>query len=174
MATWNIDKAHSQVQFKAKHMVISTVEGSFDQFDGILNSEKGSLEDAKIDLKIDVNSINTKQDYRDNHLKSNDFFAAAEHPHIDINVENVSKNSDEEYVLHSKVKIRGVEKPLDFIANYGGVIKDMEGKDRMGFEVSGKINRKEFGLAWSALTEAGGAVVSDTIRLAGNFEFVKA
>lgn len=172
MATWNMDKAHSEVQFKVKHMVISTVTGNFDNFDGKLESAKGSLEDAKIDVKIEVNSINTKQDYRDNHLKSEDFFAAEKHPHIDIKVENVTRK-DEEYILHSKVNIRGVEKPIDFTANYGGVIKDMEGKNRMGFEVSGTVNRKDFGLAWNALTEAGGAVVSDKINLVGSFEFVE-
>lgn len=175
MATiWNMDKAHSEVEFKAKHMMISTVTGRFEELSGTLTTEKGHIEDADIEVKIDVNSLNTKQSYRDNHLKSEDFFAAEKFPEIRIKVNKVTKNSDSDYTLHSLVTIRDVEKPIDFSAEYGGIIKDMEGKDRMGFEVSGEVNRKEFGLAWSALTEAGGAVVSDKIRLQGNLEFVKA
>lgn len=174
MATWNMDIAHSEVEFKAKHMMISTVTGRFEELKGSLTSEKGSLEDANIQINIAVDSINTKQEYRDNHLKSDDFFSAANHPEITIKVNNATKKSDDEYVLHSLIGIKGVEKNVDFTAEYGGIIKDMEGKERMGFEVKGEINRQDFGLTWSALTEAGGAVVSDKIRLQGNLEFVKA
>lgn len=175
MATiWNMDKAHSEVEFKAKHMMISTVTGRFEDINGTLASEQGTIEDANININIAVDSINTKQDYRDNHLKSDDFFSAANYPEITIKVNNVTKKSDSDFTLHSLVKIRDVEKPIDFSAEYGGVIKDMEGKERMGFEVNGEINRQDFGLTWSALTEAGGAVVSDKIRLQGNLEFVKA
>ncbi len=173
MATWNIDTAHSEVQFKVKHMVISTVTGAFKDFNGELVSEQDNLDNAKINLAIDVNSIDTRNEARDGHLKSADFFSADEFPNINVNVESISKKSDDEYVLHSKVTIKGTEKSVDFKAAYGGVITDPYGNQRMGLEVSGNLNRQEFGLTWSALTEAGGLVVSDDIRLVGNMEFVK-
>lgn len=174
MATWNIDKAHSEVQFKVKHLVISTVTGSFNDFDGQLVTDSDNLERAKIDLNIDVNSIDTKNADRDGHLKSPDFFAAAEFPKIAIKVDSITKKSDDEYVLHSKVNIKGVEKPVDFNAELGGITVDPYGQTKMGLEVAGKINRQEFGLTWSAVTEAGGLVVSDDVKLVGNVQFVKA
>lgn len=174
MATWNIDTAHSEVQFKVKHMVISTVTGNFNEFDGNLQAEEDSINNAKINLVINVNSIDTRNESRDAHLRSADFFAADEFPEIKINVEDITEKSADEYVLHANVNIRGVEKKVDFQADYGGIITDPYGHQRMGLEVSGKINRQDFGLAWSAMTEAGGLVVSDDIRLIGNMEFVKA
>ncbi|MBN9293278.1 MAG: YceI family protein [Flavobacteriia bacterium] len=174
MATWNIDKAHSEVQFKVKHLVISTVTGAFNDFDGQLVSDSDNLEGAKINLDIDVNSIDTKNADRDGHLKSPDFFAAAEFPKIVIKVDSITKKSADEYVLHSKVNIKGVEKPVDFNAELGGITVDPYGQTKMGLEVAGKINRQEFGLTWSAVTEAGGLVVSDDVKLVGNVQFVKA
>jgi len=173
MANWNIDKAHSEVSFKVKHMVISTVSGSFDSFDSKMETENDNLENAKIAMDIDVQSLNTKNDYRDNHLKSNDFFAAEEHPQIKIAVDKVTKKSDEDYILHSLITIRGTQKPIDLKAEFGGVVKDMDGNTRMGFTIDGKINRKDFGLNWSATLEAGGMVVADDVRLLGDVEFVK-
>lgn len=174
MSTWNIDKAHSEVQFKVKHLVISTVTGTFNEFNGQLVSDNDQLENAKIDLAIDVNSINTRNEDRDNHLKSADFFAANEFPNINITVGSVTKKSDDEYILHSEVEIKGNKKAIDLTAELGGITVDPYGQTKLGLEINGKINRQEFGLTWSALTEAGGLVVSDDIKLNGNVQFIKA
>lgn len=174
METWNLDKTHSEIQFKVKHMVISTVTGSFTDFDGSLTLEGNQFENAKINLAIDVNSIDTRNEGHDGHLKSADFFAAETHPQMTVQVNSISKKSEEDYVLHTLINIKGTEKAVDLQANYGGVIKDPYGNQRMGIEVSGKINRQDFGLTWSAVTEAGGLVVSDEIKLIGNVELIKA
>ncbi len=174
MSTWKIDKAHSEVQFKVKHMVISTISGVFNEFDGQLNTEEDNLDNANIHLSIDVQSIDTRNESRDGHLKSDDFFSANNFPKIEIKVENITKESDEEYTLHSKVKIKDVEKDIQFNALFGGVIIDPYGQTRMGLEITGKLNRQDFGLAWNATTEAGGLIVSNDVRLIGNLEFTKA
>lgn len=174
METWNIDKAHSEVHFKVKHMVISTVTGAFNNFDGSLEMLPNDFESAKINLNIDVNSIDTRNEGRDAHLKAADFFDVEKFPEMKVQVNSITKKSDEDYVLHTQITIKGVEKQVDLTANYGGIINDMYGYQRMGLEVSGKLNRQDFGLTWSAVTEAGGLVVSDEIKLIGNVELVKA
>lgn len=174
MSTWNIDKSHSEIQFKVKHMVISTVTGNFNDFDGALELGEDSFESAKIKLEVDVDSIDTRNENRDAHLKSAEFFGAEEFPKMHIQVEDIVKKSEDEFILRTRTTIKGVERPVELVANYGGIINDMYGYKRMGLEVSGKINRQDFGLTWSAMTETGGLVVSDEVRLIGNIEFVKA
>lgn len=170
MAKWNLDASHSEVHFKVKHMVISTVTGSFDQFDATVEGEASDFSDATFTFSADVTSINTKNADRDNHLKSDDFFSADQYPQIKF----YSTSGIHNGVISGDIEIKGVKKTVELTADFGGIITDPWGNQRAGFEFEGELNRKDFGLAWSATTEAGGLVVADKIKLIINLEFVKA
>ena len=169
MANWNLDPSHSEVQFKVKHMVISTVTGSFDQFDAQLTSEQDDFSTAQFNFTADVASINTKNSDRDGHLKSEDFFAADQFPQIKFDSTSGIQNGE----INGEIEIRGIRKPITLTADFGGVITDPWGNQRAGFEFEGELNRKDFGLSWSSTTEAGGLVVADKIKLLINLEFVQ-
>jgi polyisoprenoid-binding protein YceI len=168
---WAIDPTHSEVQFKVKHLVISTVTGSFKKFSGEVVSDGDDFNNATTTLNIDVDSIDTNQADRDGHLKSDDFFSAAQHKTITFNGKLTKSGGD--YKLTGDLTIRGVSKPVTLDVEFGGVVKDPWGNIKAGFELNGKINRKDFGLAWSALTEAGGMVVGDDVKLHMNIELAK-
>ena len=170
MTKWNLDTSHSEVQFKVKHMVISTVTGNFDQFNAENESKDDQLSDSKFEFAAEVNSINTKNADRDGHLKSADFFAAEQFPEMIFESTSGIENGQ----INGTLEIRGEKKPITLDADFGGIIKDPFGFTRAGFEFSGEINRKDFGLGWSQVTEAGGLVVSDKVRLLINLEFTKA
>lgn len=171
-AKWVIDPTHSEVQFKVKHLVITTVTGQFGQFSGEATASD-DFSDAQVSFEAEINSISTNNEARDGHLKSEDFFAAEQHPKLSFVSTGISKKGDEAFVLNGDMTIRGVTKPIALDVEYGGTVVDPYGQTKAGFEVKGKINRKDFGLTWSAVTEAGGAVVSDEVRLLANVQFVK-
>jgi len=162
---WAIDPAHTEVHFKVKHLVISTVTGKFEKFEGAVYSSKADFSDAEAEFSVDIDSINTSQPDRDGHLKSADFFDAANHPKLTFKSTGVKKTSDSEFVLTGDLTIRGVTKPVQLNVEYGGTTKDPWGNTKAGFEITGKINRKDYGLSWSAVTETGGLVVSDDVKL---------
>lgn len=169
---WGIDAAHSEVQFKVKHLVISTVTGFFRKFDGSVVSETEDFDGAKVKFSIDAASIDTNVADRDAHLKSPDFFAADQHPKLTF--EGVlSKVGGTDYKLNGDLTIRGTSKPVELAVSYGGQTVDPWGNTRGGFELTGKINRKQYGLNWSATTEAGGLVVADDVKLNLNVEVVR-
>ena len=174
METWKMDTAHSEVKFKVRHLVISTVTGNFDTFSGIVESNKADFTDAKISFEADANSIDTKNEQRNGHLKSPDFFDAANHPKITFASTSLVKKGDEEYVLTGNLTIRGTTKEIKLSVVYNGTVKGFGGSfDVAGFEINGKINRQDFGLTWNALTETGGVVVSDEVKIEIFAEFVK-
>jgi polyisoprenoid-binding protein YceI len=170
---WALDPSHSEIQFKVKHMMISTVSGEFGKFDASFEEENGDFTQLKANFTADVDSISTKNEQRDGHLKSPDFFDAASHPQIHFESSKLEKKGDEHFVLSGNLTIKGVTKPVTLDVINSGVINDPFGYTRTGFEISGKINRKDYGLTWHQLTEAGGLVVSDEIRVNANVEFVK-
>ena len=171
MATqWNLDPSHSEVQFKVKHMVISTVTGNFDHFNAGVESNSNDFSDAKFEFDAKVDSINTKNSDRDGHLKSADFFAAEQFPEMKFESTSGIQNGK----IEGTLEIRGEKKPITLNADFGGVITDPWGLERAGFEFSGEINRKDYGLGWSQVTEAGGLVVSDKVKLLVNLEFTQA
>jgi polyisoprenoid-binding protein YceI len=175
MATtkWNLDPAHSEITFKVRHMMITNVTGSFQKFDAQVETEGESFETAKIRFTADISSITTNNEQRDQHLRSADFFDAENHPELVFESTKLEKKSDEDYKLHGNLTIRGVTKPVVLDVEYGGTIKDPWGLTRAGFTIDGKINRKEYGLHWSAATETGGLVVSDEVKLHAAVEFTK-
>jgi len=170
---WAIDTTHTEVHFKVKHLVISTVTGSFKLFGGSVESEGENFDNAAVNFSIDVNSIDTNQVDRDGHLKSEDFFAAAQYPQITF-AGVLNRQSGNDYKLAGELSIRGNAKPIELDVDFGGVVKDPWGNTKAGFELSGKINRKDFGLSWNALTEAGGMVVGEDVKLHINVELAKA
>lgn len=174
MATnWNLDPMHSEVQFKVKHLVISTVTGSFQKFEGKAVTEGDDFENGEIDFALDVDSINTNQEQRDTHLKSADFFDAANYPKIIFKSTSMKKTGDQEYTLTGNLTVKDETKPVTLKAEYGGSATDFYGNTKAGFEVTGTINRKEFGLTWSGITEAGAIVVSEDVKLIMNVQFAR-
>lgn len=169
---WIIDPTHSEVHFKVKHLVISTVTGTFKSFAGSLESESEDFQDAAIEFTLDVNSIDTNQEQRDGHLKSADFFDAEQFPQISFKSTSFKKAGDD-YELAGELTVKNVTKPVKLNVEYGGRATDFYGNDKAGFEVSGKISRKEFGLTWDGITEAGAIVVGDEIKLQINVQFAK-
>ncbi len=173
LTKWSIDASHSEITFKVKHLVISTVTGKFGSFDATIESDNENFEGADIYFEADINSIDTGNEDRDNHLKSDDFFNASEHPKMTFKSTSFEKTGDGTYKLAGDLTIRGNTKSVELDAEYGGTVVDPYGQTKAGFDVTGKINRKEFGLKWSAVTEAGSVVVSDEVKLNLNVQFVK-
>ena len=173
MTTWRIDTAHSEIGFKIKHLVISTVSGKFTSFEGKIDGEPGDLEHAKISFSADVDSIQTGNEQRDGHLKSADFFDTAEHPKLTFVSTKIEHKDGSEYKVTGDLTLKGIKKAVTLNVEFGGIENNLYGQTVAGFEITGKINRHNFGLTWSAVTEAGGIVVSDEVKLVINTELVK-
>jgi polyisoprenoid-binding protein YceI len=173
MTTYKIDPMHSEIKFKVKHLMISNVTGTFKSFDATMEADKEDFSDAKISFEADVNSIDTNQEQRDVHLKSDDFFNAEQYPKIKFVSKGIKKVSDDEFKLTGDLTIRDVTKELTMDVDFGGTTVDFYGQKKAGFELTGKINRSDFNLKWNAVTEAGGIVVSDEIKLQLEAQMVK-
>ena len=171
--TWKIDPAHSEVQFKVKHLMITTVTGYFKKFDLDVETEGEDFTKAsKISFTADIDSIDTNNAQRDTHLKSADFFDAESHAQLAFEGKSFRQKGDD-YILDGDLTIRGTTKPISLNVEYGGIVVDPYGQTKAGFTVTGKISRKEFGLTWSAVTEAGQVVVSDDIKIHAEIQLVK-
>ncbi|PSR52175.1 hypothetical protein AHMF7605_00895 [Adhaeribacter arboris] len=176
MATtkWAVDPMHSEVQFKVKHLMITTVTGYFQKFNVEAETEDDQFTRAKsVVFTADVNFISTNNEQRDTHLKSADFFDAENHGEIRFVADKYENAGGDDYKLHGTLTIRGISKPLVVNVEFGGIVVDPYGQTKAGFTVTGKISRKEFGLTWNAVTEAGSVVVSDEIKLQAEVQLVK-
>lgn len=173
MNTYSLDPLHSEITFKVKHMMITNVTGSFGKFDVSVTAEKSDFSDAKITFEAAVDSINTNNEQRDTHLKSDDFFAADQYPKISFVSTEMKKLTDEDYQLAGIITIKEVSQPIVFDVEYGGTQTDPYGNIKSGFSLSGKLSRKQFGLNWNAITEAGSIVVSDEIKLFADIQIAK-
>jgi polyisoprenoid-binding protein YceI len=165
---WNIDPTHSEVGFKVKHMMISTVRGHFNEFNATIKAANDDFSDAQVSATIQVDSISTNQEDRDNHLRSADFFDAENHAEIRFNSTSFSEGK-----MIGDLTIKGTTKEVVMDVDYNGTVQDPYGQTKAGFEATAKISRKEFGLTWNALTEAGNVVVGDEITIAIQAQFVK-
>ena len=151
--------------------MISTVTGSFKVFDGQAETEGDDFKSVRnIEFKADVNSIDTNNEQRDTHLKSADFFAADEHPYLEFKAESFNSSDNK---LNGTLKMRGTERPIALDVDFGGTVVDGYGQTKAGLTVSGKVNRKDFGLVWSQVTEAGSVVVSDEVKIVAEVQFIK-
>lgn len=172
-STWVFDPAHSEITFKVKHLMITNVKGSFQTFDATLNSGSDDFNNANATAKIDVASIFTNNQDRDNHLKSGDFFDVEQFKTIDFVSTNIERFDEENGKIHGKLTIKGITKDVSFDLEFGGVSKDPWGNIKAGFSVHGQINRDDFGLYWNAALETGGVLVSNEIKITGEFQFTK-
>jgi polyisoprenoid-binding protein YceI len=173
MSTWNIDSAHSMVGFKVKHLMVSTVRGSFTGFSGKIESADDSFENAKVEFSADAKSISTHNDMRDGHLRSPEFFDVEQFPTLGFTSTSFVKNGDA-YAVSGDLTMHGVTKPVTLSAELGGIGTGMDGKRVVHFAVTGKISRTDFGLTYSAMLETGGMVVGNEITLDIEVEAVEA
>ncbi|MGN6493368.1 MAG: YceI family protein [Agriterribacter sp.] len=170
---WVIDPSHSELVFKIRHLMITNVTGSFKSFSSEVETEGDAFDTAQVTFTGKVDSITTGNDQRDGHLKSADFFDVENHPEFTFKSTSIKKKGGEDFELTGDLTLRGVTKPVTFNVEAGGIVKDPWGQVKAGFSVSGKINRKDFGLNWSAVTEAGGVVVSDEVKIQAEVQYIK-
>ena len=173
MTTWKIDPAHSEVNFNVKHLLVSTVRGNFDKFNATIETNKEDFSDAKINFEADVNSINTRNEQRDTHLKSADFFDAQNYPQLIFESSSIKKISDYELLVKGKLTLRGTTKEITLDVIYNGTVNGFGGNEVAGFEIRTKLNRFDYGLRWNALTEAGGVIVGNEVKIEALAEFNK-
>lgn len=171
--TWAIDPTHSELLFKVKHLMITNVKGEFRSFNASLESIGTDFSKAKVTATVDADSIFTNNTDRDNHLKSADFFDVENHKDLTFEGTSFTKLDEENYQLKGNLTIKGVTKEITLDVEFGGIAKDPWGNEKAGFSLSGKINRKDWGLNWNAALEAGGVMVSDEVRINGEIQFVK-
>ncbi|GGB48791.1 hypothetical protein F3157_18980 [Virgibacillus dakarensis] len=165
-STWLIDPVHSSLEFVVKHMMVSKAKGVFQDFEATVVADPEDLTNAEIEFVIDVNSINTRKEDRDNHLRSADFFDVENHPKMTYKVTDITKKSAHHYDVTGDLTIRGTTKPVTFDVTFEGQHKDpMSGNIVAGFSGTAEINRKDFGLTWNAALETGGVVVGEKVKL---------
>lgn len=172
-ATWTLDRSHSNVRFTVTHLVISEVEGNFKTFDGTISASKPDFTDAVINFTVDINSINTDNEMRDNHLKNDDFFNAEKFPQMTFKSTSFKKIKGNKYELTGLLTIRDVTKTVKWDVTYGGTTNDPWGNTKAGFKATSVMNRLDYGLKWNSLTEAGGAVVGSDVTMDLRLEFAK-
>jgi polyisoprenoid-binding protein YceI len=165
MNTWKIDPVHSEIKFKVRHLIVSTVTGQFKKFDAEIETPDDDFSKAKITFEAEVNSIDTNNADRDTHLKSEDFFDAANHPKMTFRSKSISKISDDKYKITGDMTMRGTTKEITLDVVYNGKAKGFDGIEVAGFEITGKLNRIEFGLKWNALIETGGLALSEEVKI---------
>ena len=171
--TWKIDPAHSEIQFKVKHLMITTVTGYFRKFDCEVISETEDFNSTtSIKFTADIDSIETNNEQRDTHLKSEEFFNAEKFGEV-IFVGSKYDALNDSATLYGNLTIRGITKPVKLAVEYGGTVMDPYGQKKAGFTIDGRISRKECELKWNAVTEAGSVVVSDEVKLHAEVQMVK-
>ena len=171
--TWVLDPTHSEVQFKIKHLMISTVSGQFNKFSGSVETEEDDFTTGKVHFQAEIDSISTNNEQRDVHLKAGDFFDAETHPVLFFDADKMEKTGEDEYKLYGTITVRGVSKDVVLNVEFGGITKDPWGNTRAGFSVTGKINRQDFGVSFGAVTETGGLLLGDEVKIIANVQFVK-
>lgn len=174
MATYTADPAHTQIGFAVKHMMVSTVRGRFEKFTVTVEADEEHPTDAKIDVEIDAASVSTGVEPRDNHLRSADFFEVEKFPTITFKSTKIEPQGGNQYAVTGDLTIRGVTKPVTLTGEVEGPFKDPYGLQRAGVELSGELNRGEFGLHYNGALETGGVIVSDRVRLQIEGEFTSA
>ena len=170
---WKIDNMHSIIGFKVRHMMISNITGSFGDFNADTTVVNDDFSTARFNFEASIDSINTGVADRDGHLKSADFFDSASYPKLTFHSESITKKSDSEFEVSGMMNIKGVEKPIVLSMDYAGIAVDPYGQTKAGMSLTGKVKRSDFGLTWSAVTEAGNIVLADDIHLNCEIQLVK-
>jgi polyisoprenoid-binding protein YceI len=169
---WTVDGAHADVGFAVKHLMISTVRGRFGTVKGTVERDEANPLASKIDVTVDVTSIDTRQDQRDNHLRSPDFFDAANFPTMQFVSKRLEGDLEDEFRATGDLTIRGVTKEVTLDVKTEGRVRDPWGNDRAGYSATGKISRSAFGLMWNQVLEAGGVAVGDEVKISIHVELV--
>ena len=173
MSNYILDPMHSEITFKVKHLMITNVTGSFQNFSANMTAASEDFSDAAISFEATIASISTGNEQRDTHLKSEEFFDATNFPTLSFVSSSFTKKAGSNYTLIGNLTIKGITKEVTLDVEFGGTMTDFYGQFKAGFEISGTINRSEFGLTWSAVTEAGGVVVSDEVKLHMAVQMIK-
>lgn len=173
-AKWKVDTSHSEVNFTVKHMMIARVNGTFRDFSADLAFDPEDLTTADVNFTVNVASIDTRNEDRDNHLKSADFFDVENHPNMTFVAKTIEKKRDNEYDVTGDLTIRGVTKPETFKVVYEGGGKDPWGNERVGFSATGKVKRTDYGLVWNSVLETGGVLVGEDVDVSIEIEATKA
>jgi len=170
---WVIDPTHSEILFKVKHLMITNVKGEFRKFKAEVHANGNDFSKASISATIDAASVFTNEDSRDGHLKSPDFFDVEKYPELTFTGTSFKKMDNENYQLLGTLSIKGIAKEVTLEVEFGGINKDPWGNEKAGFSITGKINRKDWGLNWNAALETGGVLVSDEVKISAEVQFVK-
>ncbi len=170
---WHVDPAHSNVQFSIKHLVISEVTGNFKNFDITLTQTKDDFSDSEVKAVIDMNSINTDNEKRDNHLRSDDFFNAESFPEMTFVSKSFKKSGKDNYKIKGDLTIRDITKSVTLDTKFNGIVVDPYGNTKSGFKATTTINRFDFDVKWSAAIESGGLVAGKEVDVTLNIQLKK-
>ncbi len=173
ISTWSIDPVHSIAEFGVKHMMVSTVKGRFRSLEGTIRADEANPTSSRVTTSIDVASIDTGEPQRDDHLRSDDFFNAEQFPKMTFRSTRVEQVDDTNWKVIGDITIRDVTQEVVLDTEFEGRVTDPWGKERIGFTAETVLNRKEFGLKWNGLLEAGGAIVGDKVRVSLHIEAVR-
>jgi polyisoprenoid-binding protein YceI len=172
-SVWKIDPTHAELAFAVRHLMLSTVRGRFGAVTGTVTVDETNLKATKVDVTVDIGSIDTRQEMRDNHLRSADFFDAANHPTMHFVSKRIEGDPLGSFRLVGDLTIRGTTQQITLDVTAEGHAKDPWGNDRAGFSATGKLSREAFGLKWNQALEAGGVAVGDEVKLTLDFEIVR-
>ena len=170
---WSLDPTHSELGFKIKHLMISNVSGNFNKFEVVAETRGDDFTNANVTVNIEVDSINTNNVQRDEHLRNADFFEAEKYPKIAFRSTKIEKVDDETFNLLGNLTIKETTKPVKLVLEYSGVTKDPYGNLKAGFSLNGKINRKDFGVSYNATLETGGVMLGEELKINGEIQLVK-
>ncbi len=170
---WMIDPAHSEINFQVRHLMIANVKGEFQKINASIEAVGMDFSHAKVQATLDAEGIYTNDENRDKHLRSADFFDAEKHPYLSFTSTALEPLGGNDYKLKGDLTIKGIVKPVTLDVEFGGTMTDPYGNVKAGFSVSGKINRKDWGLNWNSALEAGGVLVGDEVKISAEVQFVK-
>lgn len=174
ISKWALDAGHSSVDFSVKHMMIANVKGTFKDFDATIEADPTDLTTANIEFSVETASVDTRNNDRDAHLRSGDFFDVENHPKMTFKSTSITKNDDGEYDVTGDLTIKGTTKPQTFSVTFEGSGKDPWGNEKAGFSVEGSINRSDYGLTWNAALETGGVLVGDKVKISLDVQAARA
>ena len=170
---WLLDPAHSELTFKIKHLMISNVSGAFKNFSAKVETEETDFSKATINLIAEMNSISTNNEQRDAHLRSSDFFEVEKFPQLKFTSTRIEQTDDESFSLYGNLTLKGVTKPVKLNMEFNGIVKDLQGQEKAGFLVSGKINRSDWGINLNVALEAGGLMLGEDVRIQSEVQFIR-
>ncbi len=170
---WVLDPTHSELGFKIRHLMISNVSGTFKNFTIEVKTENDDFSKASINASIEVNSINTNNETRDEHLRNSDFFETEKYPELIFNSTRIEKDDDQTYFLYGDLTIKGITKPVKLNLEFNGIVNDPWGNERAGFLLTGKINRADYGINFNNVLDSGGLALGEEVKLHSEIELVK-